>query len=255
MGFLKFLKRDKSNDRGVEDISDLDMPPPPPNMKTGQTQFPGFQNIGTDQFPELPKLPDLADEPIPKLDKEDDLYKDDMPSLTDESSFQFKDQEDLPPLDENADLGLDSPLPKLDDNDIPLDEPAGAIPRPLFRPKQLPNEMPRPLFGRQPINTKSPPIRGSYQKFEDNAFQEERSLLDHKHSKGPIFVRVERFRGIASGVAAIRNNAKMADETIAKLAEIDQNREKAFEKWHNVILDIQKKFVFVDKTLFKGDKK
>ena len=47
----------------------------------------------------------------------------------------------------------------------------------------------------------------------------------------------------------------MADETVAKLSDIDLNREKVFEKWHSIMMDMQKKFIFVDKTLFKGDKK
>jgi len=38
---------------------------------------------------------------------------------------------------------------------------------------------------------------------------------------------------------------------LVKMEEIDTNSDKEFEKWKSTITDIQKKMIFVDKTLFK----
>ena len=291
MGFLKFLKRDKSKGMGLGmgNMEELDIPPPPPAMKNAPKTS-NFQGINSpqDKFPDMPELPDLPeiqDEmPLPDMGKDIGMPKDfpkfdaksmgmgDIGNLPpfDEDNFQIDNQEDLPPLDAPEDFGQNAPskLPLLEQpKDLPpfrmiqeSREPRRTLfPQPRFR---LNMEGSRPLFGnKEPDSTRDEMPRprlatnNYYQKFENKAVKDERSLLEHKKTKGPIFVRVERFRGIAANVAAIRSNAKMGDETITKLSEMDLNREKVFEKWHGIMMDMQKKFIFVDKTLFKGDKR
>lgn len=250
MGFLKFLRRNKAEeiDTGLDDIRDFDMPPPPPDA-----------DIGQGNMPDLPPMPDMPE--MPELDKEEKYSEEPLemqkgfPRLSknmegDEEDLQPLD-EDLPPLDQSLEDSM-----KL----LPLDKqefaPRGATQRPLF-PQPF---MQKPLFGNKEYAPKiasqnQPAAGGYYQRLEDSALKEEKALLGYKRAKGPVFVRVERFKRIIAHTSTIRNNAKSAEETIAKLAQIDESREKVFERWHNAILDIQKKFLFIDKTLFKGDKR
>ena len=70
MGFLKFLKRDKSKelDLGPEGMEDLDMPPMPPDFK--EKEFGGDKEF--EGLPELPEgeedLSGIEEEPLPELE-------------------------------------------------------------------------------------------------------------------------------------------------------------------------------------------
>ena len=132
-------------------------------------------------------------------------------------------------------------------------EPEPTRPRPLF------GSRPRPLFGTQ-LQKETPNVRlppkpmpkiKPYEMVEEAAVREQKGVLQHKEEKGPIFVRAERFRDILTGTNTIKNNLKIASQSIAKLNEIDASRDKVLEKWRNVMMDLQKKLIFIDKTLFK----
>lgn len=211
MGFLKFLKRDKTKEQdfGLEGIDDLDIPPLPPNAKEAElTKIP--------ELPEMPgNLPEAKDFRLQPLEEE-------FPKLevTQELNKEFK----LPPMED---------FTKLPKSVVPQQHP--PLSRPLFG-----------MYPNQQFAKLSP-----YQKLEEKAIKEERSILSHKQSKGPIFVRAERFKWIVANTSTVRGNLKIAEESIGKLIGIDQRRDRVFEKWHKVMADIQKKFIFIDKTLFK----
>ncbi len=68
----------------------------------------------------------------------------------------------------------------------------------------------------------------------------------------PYFLRGRIwFKNILIETCAIKNNLKIAEQSIVKLNEIDANRDKVLEKWSNVMMDLQKKLIFIDKILFK----
>ncbi len=240
LGFLKFLKRDKGKemDFGLED--DLDIPPPPPDF--AKDDF----GKGGKEFPEFPELPRYEE----SMDTSDFSIK--------PSKYAPK-EKPLPPLDfpDEEFLGEDfaeemqeKPFPKLK---LPREEefPKVDMPKPGFQP--------RPLFpSRQPLQPiekpESPPIariRSPYQGIEKQASREEVGLLRNKKSKGPIYVRIERFRNILANANTIRNNLRIASQSIERLNEIDENRDKVFGKWHDIMMDMQKKFIFMDKSVFK----
>ena len=239
MGFLKFLKRDKKKGLDLE-TENLDVPPAPPDFEEKPGELPELPEI-----PELPELPEL--EPISELQKKPegilgvpDILKE-FPSTKEKPIPEFKAPK-IPPA------RVPEPIPK---------EPIGPIPI----------ETPKPLFGirepekQKPIIKEDIPIHAPkldikpeispYEIFERAAVREEGDLLAHKEAKSPIFIRVDRFRNILTGISTIKSKLKMANESLIKLNEIDENRDKEFEKWRNVIVDLQKKLIFIDKTLFK----
>ena len=240
LGFLKFLKRDKGEklDLGPENMADLDIPPPPPD----------FGEKGLDELPELPELPDIKGEkliskieekPLPKLPEEKPVSELELPPLPD-----LKPEDDIElELEGDIDIPTAPGFPEL-----PELEPSMQKPRPIF-PAQKPEEQ-KPKIGLPEFPKLKPEIR-PYERLEKAAVREERDILRHKEAEGPIYIRVDRFRNILSGTSDIKNNLKTANESIIKMDEIDENRDKVFDKWHNVMMDLQKKLIFVDKTLFK----
>ena len=244
LGFLKFLKRDrdKEMDFGLED--DLDIPPPPPDLSKED-----FARVGKEfpEFPELPEIPEAEESMSPSdefpikgrkyIPKEKPLPPSDFP----EEEFPGKDfpeEKPFPDLRIPGEEGFPTPRP--------TPKPSFQ-PRPLFParerlfPRPVENIVPKPQ-----IEAPSP-----YGDIEKEASKEEMGILRHKKAKGPIYVRIERFRNILANANIIKNNLRIASQSIERLNEIDENRERVFVKWHDTMMDMQKKFIFVDKSVFK----
>ena len=65
--------------------------------------------------------------------------------------------------------------------------------------------------------------------------------------------RFEKFKEIRRGINVARNDLKKAGEVLMKLMDMKDVKDKEFNKWKGTMEDIQKKMVFIDKNLFKGD--
>ena len=225
LGFVKFLKRDKKKEPklDMDNAADLDTLPPPPDFggKLPELDVPPQPGEDLGKLPELPELPDIEEnvpeeKPLSDLDfpKESDL---DLPPLPDFGTKTVVEEPKLPP---RPLFGMKKPLME----EIHETKPEMIMPRPEIK---------------------------HYEKLERVAVTEGRAILQHKEAKGPIYIRIDRFRNILSGTSDIKNNLKTASESITKMDEIDENRDKVFDKWHNIMMDLQKKLIFVDKTLFK----
>lgn len=82
-------------------------------------------------------------------------------------------------------------------------------------------------------------------------------LPEGKSSRVPmgssLYVRVEKFKVALGSINVVRNDLRKTEEALIKLEEIKSMEEKAMNKIKSSLDDLQKKFVFVDKTLFEGD--
>lgn len=234
MSFLKFLKRGKGNepDLGLENMDHLDVPPPPPGV--------GGKDFGAGKgLPELPELPDMpeAEGLSPEMQEKP------LPELKIPPMQEFPDPNDVAKMPAEE---LQDSMPEFPE----FEEEAEAAPRrpvpSIGKPKVgFPKRM-------ADVGVQKPGVR-PYKRFEMDAIREERAVLEHKETKGPIFIRVDNFRGIIGGTSVIKNNLKTAGQLIVKLNEIDANRDNVLEKWRKVMTDLQKKLIFIDKILFKGD--
>lgn len=93
-----------------------------------------------------------------------------------------------------------------------------------------------------------------YEREERRAVREEEKILRHRAEHlEPIYLRIDKFKIALNNISIIRNDLKKADNALIKLSEIKTEEDKEFEKWYNVVGDIQKKLIFVDKTIFKGE--
>lgn len=210
---LGFLKflKRDKKDKLSSEFENLDMPPAPPDME---------EDFG--KLPELPELPEL-DNPSDMLTKPEDIP---------ETQKMHIEEEKLP-----AEMPKLPELPKISE-DI-------EAPKPTFSA-----QMPQPKIEVPEIPKLKPEIK-QYERIEKAAVREEMDVLAHKGARSPSFIRVERFRNVLSDISVIKSNLKSADGSLLKLNAIDEDREKEFEKWSNAMADMQKKFIFIDKTLFK----
>lgn len=253
LGFLKFLKRDKKKEPnlGLEKMEDLDVPPPLPDL--------GESDLG-----ELPELPELPNKPVPGMEEKP------------LSEIQFPEEEKLPEIG----LPMEKPLPGLEFPEEkpvprlelpPLPSPKKEEPMEIPKAQEFPEfpeieprvQRPRPLFPVEMSGVQRPrivapkfppkikPRISPYGRLEKAAVREERAVLRHEGAEGQVYIRIDRFKDILNGTKIIKNDLKTASQSIVKLNEMNVNNDKVFEKWHSVMTDLQKKLIFMDKTLFK----
>jgi len=218
VGFLKFLKREKKEE------SELDLPPAPPPLEGFEENLP--------ELPDFPELPELESEKIsapkeeiPRFEAEEkfpglEMPKFDFPELKMESEEKFE----FPPME----------LEKEAEPELPA---RTAIPEPTFA-------MPTTSRAEAPqIPQPSLPTRG--------LFKEERRLA----GKTPktIYVRIDRFKATLGNINVIRNDLRKSEEALAKLENLKASKDRAFERAKSSLEDLQRKLIFIDKTLFKGD--
>ena len=182
LGFLKFLKRDKSKELDLESMENLDAPPIPP----------GLEEKGMEKLPEMPE--------VPKSEKS-------LPGRKEKLVPELK----LPSMQEYPKPGWEEPKVEL----------PGTMPAKEIEP------------------------------YESAIVVEEKPVQKRREAGGPIFVKVNEFRGILSEISTIKRDLKTTDQSLLKLNEIEANRDKILAKWHDIMVDLQKKVIFIDKTLFK----
>ena len=218
MGFLKFLKREKKEDK----FDELDLPPAPPSLEgfeENEHGFPDFSDIGKN----APAKGDMPEFDFP------------------ENEEKFPEFPSLPELEET--LGNIPPVSA---------PPSIPQPSPIFQP------LPEP---KQEAAQEKPEIQQEIRpKREGGIFRHEQSLLEKKQEFGQaikrgrtIYLRVDKFKAALGSINMVRNDLKKSEEALIKLENIKNTEDKSFVKIKSSLEDLQKKFIFVDKTLFKGD--
>jgi hypothetical protein len=94
---------------------------------------------------------------------------------------------------------------------------------------------------------------------EERLFEEESEYEVRKEVEGlkghvsvkPVFVEVERFKDMLDDLNQTKISLKEAVDIMAKLDEIRLDKDKLFEEWKSQLEDIQRKLIFVDRTLFE----
>ena len=119
-----------------------------------------------------------------------------------------------------------------DDNELEIPEPPEHIL--TFRSEKEIKSAPRFFPGRLPAEIKK---------------------VDKELSIGPkqvIFVKANNFRTIISEIRVSKTKLANSEQGIVNLAKIKILKDKEFEKYREYLEEIQRKLIFVDKTLFGG---
>ncbi|MBI2541987.1 hypothetical protein HYV80_04725 [Candidatus Woesearchaeota archaeon] len=214
MGFLKFLKREKK-----ADLDELDLPPAPPSLGNAEGSM------------DLPEFPEFPEEKIsaPK----------DMPN------FDMNEE----PLPE---------IPELENPDIrAVEAPAAATVQDISATMTSPN-IPEPMAVAEPEeeNIAAPEepkfTQMGRSKMGRRLFSHEKPLRERPTGK-TIYVKVDKFKATLGSINVVRSDLKKTEEALAKLESIKNSKDRAFDRVKSSLDDLQKKLIFIDKTLFEGE--
>jgi hypothetical protein len=76
-------------------------------------------------------------------------------------------------------------------------------------------------------------------------------LREIPKSKGPVFIRADNFLMVRKGVNSIKDNLKNMEDRLMNLNEIKSKQDADLDSWHSAVEAIQRKLVYVDKSLFE----
>ncbi len=88
---------------------------------------------------------------------------------------------------------------------------------------------------------------------EESAKKDKEYLEDineHKKIVKPVFIKVNRYQDVLGEIEMIKAHLNNFEKSSIGLGELKEEKDKRFTKWHENFKDIQKKLVFIDKTLF-----
>ena len=68
-----------------------------------------------------------------------------------------------------------------------------------------------------------------------------------------LYIEVEQFRDMMTDLAKTRSDLKRMETVMEHMLATEANRDKDYAKSRGILNDTQRKLVFIDKTLFKGD--
>ena len=218
MGFFKFLKREKKSG-----LDELDLPPaPPPLDDEGK--------LGRFDENEMPEFPEFPEEKISAPKEQDFDFGKEMPEMENEPS-------EMPEMEEKP-----VQMPMQPRASIPgmytATAPVQQFPQP---PKDVANEQPRYT----PLD--------DYPKMERKLFSREKRLLHERPSGKTIYVKVEKFKAALGSINLVRSDLRKSEEALGKMESIKNSKDKSFDKVRASLDDLQKKLIFIDKTLFRED--
>jgi hypothetical protein len=69
----------------------------------------------------------------------------------------------------------------------------------------------------------------------------------------PVFVRIEEYKDVLDIMNMIKNKIEEAKETLGKINELKNEEDAELELWHTGLEEVERKTMFVDKTLFEPE--
>ena len=215
MCILGFLKFLKRDKK--QDLGSLDLPPEPPSLE-------GFD----DKLPDMPDFHEISAE-------------------SKDFEFNFPENKDL-------DFGKDFEITPPKEQELPkFDRMESTVPAPVQLPEFLPvSRMPQSQAAEQesqPIQSiPEPDYDGHGKIFNHEGIDLVRPMIGKES-----YVRVEKFKMILGGINIVRDSLRKSDESFMKLENIKNTEDKSFDKVKSSLDDLQRKLIFIDKTLFKGE--
>ena len=69
---------------------------------------------------------------------------------------------------------------------------------------------------------------------------------------GPIFVKSRDYQEVIGKIGKIKDNVQHTEEIFKRMNEIKNEKDKVFTEWKRSLEDIQRKLIYVEKSLFEG---
>jgi len=202
---------------GFKKEKDIEIPPPPPPIISSEP---------------VPKPAGIIEEPVPKplerVNIDDFIPKERKPVFTTKP--------EIPGLSKPISHApqLKSILPE-DMEDIFSNEPSIEQ---LHRPEPLvPPTKPKEFKGLSPV------LRHVEEKEIE---KQEKPVLDK-----PIFVKADDYKSILGAMTVIKSKIEDSEKILTEINDLKNTKDKSFEQWRNELEDIQRKLLYIDKTLYE----
>jgi hypothetical protein len=235
MSFFNFLKKEK---KAGGETQALELPPLPE-----LTQNPSMHEAGMFSDIRPPELPQLEETGLPPLPTQ-------MP-LPQPQNEPFKAQQMMmpPQIMPSMQQTITSPSPT---GLPPLEETLSMKPK----SRSILDELPAPPEFKKPvkkvIDEENIPTRIPGLELQHI----EKGLIPPPPTRvhtlsGPLFVRMDKYREALQYANEIKVMAKEEENIFLNINEIKNNRDSKFEVLHESLEDVQRKLLFVDKTIFE----
>ena len=118
--------------------------------------------------------------------------------------------------------------------------PLEGIPEaPEFKPEEA-EEIERPEPEMPSIEAETPSV---YAEPEEQAKPKKR---------GPLYIRSDRFKAVIDDIDQIRTKFKEEDDIFFRISDIKNSQDQLFEDFRQSLEDIQRKLLFIDRSLFEA---
>ncbi|MBU0461221.1 MAG: hypothetical protein KJ574_01405 [Nanoarchaeota archaeon] len=238
MGILSFLKKEsKSAKKELPPLPDISSLPPLPDMPESPA-------------PQTPAPPSASEESESLWGPED--IESEEPSTFPEMPAEEEALSEEGPMFPDTVEEVPEKIPDLEE----LPEP------PSFRPRHEVKEI-KPL-GFPPVSKSAAPKIPSPSSLPTRIPQlegfptapfippEKPRLVRQRVAQGPLFVRMDEYKEFLDDIERMRNDFKENENIYVRLNDYRTEQDKHFEKFHEALEDVQRKLLYIDKTLFEA---
>ncbi|HII72257.1 TPA: hypothetical protein HA265_05885 [Candidatus Woesearchaeota archaeon] len=254
--------------------------PPLPGAESGGLPMPPGMGPLDEKGPELPNIP--RPEGIPKPPELPE-----MPDMPSDEGLGLPELPEMPPMQEAEVKTVIPKIPKVPEAPKPEVKKAPKMPEAPRMPKvptlpkveQLPRYEPEaeamPEFPSAPeaeyVPERVPPLEGigevpdfkapprvqkaapSRSMFEtpQRTKEEVRTAPQRRVLSGPLFVKVTSFKDIMLHIEDILARFKEEDDVFFRMTDIKNTQDKRYENFRLSLEDVQRKLLFIDKSLFE----
>ena len=224
------------------------------NLPRDIPPLPSFNELRKPSFEDLPPLPklDLSDlPPLPRLESKSN------------KNNNYDDLPELPPLPKlNIDRTFEIPpaKPKMEEFGREIGPMFPDIPEESMAPQELPpwpetSKSLKLVSKHEELNPRHLKEAVHVRKIEKNKFDYSKEIKEGLRNERVIsktlFVKVDDFKNVLSEVKSIKDEISDLNANIAKLNEVKNNKDKSHNQFGSVLKDLERKYLFIDKTLFE----
>ncbi len=179
-------------------------------------------------LPKAPSLPELGDD-LP-----------DLPSLPSEKGKKaFSSDIDIPDIKvmRKKPVEIKRPIKKTNIKEIGVGKAIEIEPE---KEKRVMTKLKKPMA-----------FLSRAKKFEQESIAIEKEELEHLKVAKPVYVEANIFKQMLSDISIINTEMRQATTSLSKMHDLEKAKESKFTNFKSNIMSVQRKFIYIDKLLFK----
>lgn len=149
--------------------------------------------------------------------------------------------EELPPIEE---------VPTYEDEFLPTSDVEQSKEKRIEEmpnPPQQPELKPQEQEIKQDIEPESQSIEQP--KIQETNYPEKQQPIVRNNQ--PVFIKVSKYKEVLAEISAIRSRLNQSLKTLTRVKEIKNPEDNEFNQWKEKLEDIERKILYIDKTIFE----